>query len=137
MNSPFCTWVTAKGFRRPLRSVKKCGLESRTTVYTVMAALAYHPPDCTVILSVSKLKQLLRKPQKERQAFSPIVWIGPPCPLPTGECVPPFGTGGGGHLLAGEGVGGLNSDEGTETVVYKNKNKNKKKNIYLSFPLHI
>jgi hypothetical protein len=28
-----------------------------------------------------------------------------------------FGTGRGGHSLAGEGVGGLNSDEGTESVV--------------------
>ncbi len=35
-----------------------------------------------------------------------------------GECVPPsFGSGGCTHLLAGKGVGGPNSDEGTDTVV--------------------
>jgi hypothetical protein len=39
-----------------------------------------------------------------------------PNPSPAGECVPPFGSGGT-HSLAGEGVGGPNSDEGTDTVV--------------------
>jgi hypothetical protein len=35
---------------------------------------------------------------------------------PAVECPPPFGSGAGGaHLLAGQGVGGPNSDEGTDT----------------------
>jgi hypothetical protein len=44
----------------------------------------------------------------------------PPSPSDAGECVPhPFGPGGGGtHSHAGEGIGGPNSDEGTDTVVY-------------------
>jgi hypothetical protein len=42
--------------------------------------------------------------------------LGPPSPA--GECVLlPFGSRGGTHSLAGEGVGGPNSDEGTDTVV--------------------
>ncbi len=47
--------------------------------------------------------------------------LGLPLPSPAGECVlPSFGSvgGGGGYTLtAGEGVWGLNSDEGTDTVV--------------------
>jgi hypothetical protein len=45
-------------------------------------------------------------------------WDLPPIPSPAGEYVPPFGSGGGEtHSLTGEGVGGPNSDEGTDTVV--------------------
>ncbi len=43
-----------------------------------------------------------------------------PTPSPAGGCLPPplrFEGGGGTHLLAGEGVGGTNSDEETDTVV--------------------
>jgi hypothetical protein len=42
-----------------------------------------------------------------------------PTPSPTGECVPPFGSGEGTHSLTGEGVcgGGGSSDEGTDNVV--------------------
>jgi hypothetical protein len=42
-----------------------------------------------------------------------------PTPSPAGECVlPPLLQGGGGtHSLAGEWVGGLNSDKGTDSVV--------------------
>ncbi len=38
---------------------------------------------------------------------------GPPTPSHAGECALPFGSGGK-HSLAGEGVGGPDSDEGTE-----------------------
>jgi hypothetical protein len=42
--------------------------------------------------------------------------LGPPSPSPAGKCSPPpFGSGG--DTLAGAGVGGPNSDEGTDTVV--------------------
>ncbi len=41
-----------------------------------------------------------------------------PTPSPAGECVlPSFGSGGGDTLTGGEGVGGPNSEEGTDTVV--------------------
>ncbi len=42
-----------------------------------------------------------------------------PTPPPAGECVLPFfGSGGGGYTLTGgEGVGGPNSDEGTDNAV--------------------
>ncbi len=42
-----------------------------------------------------------------------------PTPFAAGECaLPPFGPGGGrAHSLAGEGLGGPNSDEGTYTVM--------------------
>jgi hypothetical protein len=48
--------------------------------------------------------------------------LGPSTPSPAGECVPsPFGSGRREHArlisLAGEGVGGPDSDEGTDTVV--------------------
>ncbi len=46
--------------------------------------------------------------------------LGPPIPLPAGErCPSPWFRGGGGGALslAGEGVGGPNSDEGTYTLV--------------------
>ncbi len=33
-------------------------------------------------------------------------------------CLTPFGSGGGTHSLAGEGAGGANSDEGTETLLF-------------------
>jgi hypothetical protein len=41
-------------------------------------------------------------------------------PLPAGECASPlpFGSGGGAHSFAVEGVGSLNSDEGTYTLWY-------------------
>jgi hypothetical protein len=42
-----------------------------------------------------------------------------PHPLTHRRCVLPFGSGGGTHLLAGGGVGGPNSDEGTDVVLYK------------------
>ncbi len=46
--------------------------------------------------------------------------LGPPTPSPAGECIPPqLGWGGGGaHSLAGEGVGGPNSDEGTDEAAH-------------------
>jgi hypothetical protein len=71
----------------------------------------------------------------ECQAFSPVVRIGSPRPSPASECCPPplvprggahlqasvapsFGSKGGeAHLLAGEGAGGVNSDEGTEALI--------------------
>jgi hypothetical protein len=41
-----------------------------------------------------------------------------PTPSPPRECaLPPFGSKGETHSLAGEGVGGPNSDEGTDTLV--------------------
>jgi hypothetical protein len=45
-------------------------------------------------------------------------WVSP-TPSPACECVlPSYGWGGGGsHPLGGEGVGGPNSDEGTDTVL--------------------
>jgi hypothetical protein len=46
--------------------------------------------------------------------------LGLPAPSAAGECChPPLVPGGGGgtHSIAGEGVGGLNSDEETDTVV--------------------
>ncbi len=42
--------------------------------------------------------------------------LGPPAPSPEGECCPPPLVPGGAHSLAGEGVGGPTSDEGTGTV---------------------
>jgi hypothetical protein len=39
--------------------------------------------------------------------------LGPPTRIPSS-----FGTGGGTHSLAGEGVGGPNSDEGGQTLWY-------------------
>jgi hypothetical protein len=51
--------------------------------------------------------------------YSTVVRIGAPTPSPAGECAPPppFGSEGGTQSLAGERVGGPNSDEGTDTVV--------------------
>ncbi len=43
-------------------------------------------------------------------------WFSPP-PHPQASVAFPFDTGGGTHSLTGEGVGGPNSDEGTDTVV--------------------
>jgi hypothetical protein len=44
--------------------------------------------------------------------------LGPPTPLHRSEGVSPQDqSGGGGHILAKEGGGGANSDEGTETLV--------------------
>jgi hypothetical protein len=42
----------------------------------------------------------------------------PPPPHPQASVSPPLVPGGGTHSLAGEGVGGPNSDEGTDTVVF-------------------
>jgi hypothetical protein len=46
--------------------------------------------------------------------------LDPPTPSPADECCPsPLVPGGGGtHSLAGERVGGSNSDDGTDTVVF-------------------
>ncbi len=44
--------------------------------------------------------------------------LGPPTLSPAGNCVPPpFSSVEGAHSLRGEGVGGPNSDEVTDTVV--------------------
>ncbi len=43
--------------------------------------------------------------------------LGLPQPLTRRRSCPPFGWGGGTHALASGGVGGPNSDEGTDTVV--------------------
>ncbi len=40
----------------------------------------------------------------------------PPSLTQTSVVSPPFGSGGGTHLLAGEGAGEANSDEGTDTL---------------------
>jgi hypothetical protein len=54
----------------------------------------------------------------ECQSFSPVVRIGSPAPSPASECCPPtFGSKGGAHSLGGEGAGGANSDEGSDTLV--------------------
>ncbi len=42
-----------------------------------------------------------------------------PNPHPQASVSPTFGSGGGTHSLAGEGLGSPNSDEGTDTVVLK------------------
>jgi hypothetical protein len=45
-------------------------------------------------------------------------WGPPPTPSPADERLPPLGwRGGRTHLLAGDWVGGPNSNEGTDTVV--------------------
>jgi hypothetical protein len=38
-------------------------------------------------------------------AFSPVIRIGTPIPHPQASVSPPFGSGGGTHLLVGEGMG--------------------------------
>jgi hypothetical protein len=53
---------------------------------------------------------------KECQAFCLFVWIGPPHPQAS-VAPPPLGPRGETHWLAGEGVGGPNSNEGTDTLV--------------------
>jgi hypothetical protein len=54
----------------------------------------------------------------EYQRFCPFVGIGSPNPLPRKRvCLPPIWVLGGPHSLAKEGVGGPNSDEGTDTLV--------------------
>jgi hypothetical protein len=45
--------------------------------------------------------------------------LGRSIPSHAGECCPPPMVPGGTHSLAGEGVGGPNSDEGTDTVILK------------------
>ncbi len=54
-------------------------------------------------------------------SFSPVVGIGaPPTPHPQASVLlPPFGSGGRVHLLAGEWAGYPYSNEGTYTVVLK------------------
>ncbi len=54
--------------------------------------------------------------------FSPVVPVGTPPPLPHSQAsvsLPFSSGGGGGRSLAGDGLGGPNSDEGTDTVVLK------------------
>ncbi len=55
-------------------------------------------------------------------SFSTVVGIGtPPTPHPRASVLPPFGSGGGAHSMAREGVGlpweSPNSDAGTHTIV--------------------
>ncbi len=52
----------------------------------------------------------------ECQAFCPVVRIESPPPPPQARMFPPLGTWGEPHSLAGYGVGGLNSEEGTDTL---------------------
>ncbi len=55
---------------------------------------------------------------KECQAFCLFAWIGPPHPQASvAPCSPLLGPRGETHSLAGEGVGGPNSNEGTDTPV--------------------
>jgi hypothetical protein len=54
----------------------------------------------------------------ECQAFSPVVRIGSPRPLAHRRLLPsPLWSRGGTHSIAGEGAGGSQFDEGTDTLV--------------------
>jgi hypothetical protein len=58
------------------------------------------------------------QPRSKQSAFSSRPNWDSPTPSPAGECVPPpFGSGRCTHSLGGEGVGGPNSDEGTDNVL--------------------
>jgi hypothetical protein len=46
----------------------------------------------------------------------PFSELTPPTPFPASEYFPPWDQGGGEHSLAGEGVGGANSDNRTESL---------------------
>ncbi len=58
-----------------------------------------------------------RSIQSAMQAFSPVVGIGSPRHLTRKQVLPPLWIQGGIHLLAGEGVGGADSNEGTDILV--------------------
>ncbi len=56
--------------------------------------------------------------QTECYAFSPVVWTGTHHPITHKRVCPPFDAGGGTHSLARGGLGGPNSDEGTDHRIH-------------------
>ncbi len=75
---------------------------------------------CTMFTLLHARRCVILRPQNKKcQAFSPFVGIGSPRPLTQQRVLPPpFGFKLGTHSLAGEGAGGANSDEGTDTLVF-------------------
>ncbi len=82
----------------------------------------YIPCAATNFMSAVGTCVLNSQPQRiilcsvEYQCFFPVVWIESPHLLSRKRVCPPHGPGGT-HSLAGEGVGGPNSDDWTETLV--------------------
>ncbi len=75
------------------------------------------PPPPTQIRNGTQTVQRTSQRRQSARLFLQSSELGPPHPLTHREGAPPLVPGGGTHRLAVEGVGGLNSDEGKDTVV--------------------